>query len=61
MQRIVTFLKEAWAELGKVVWLPKNQIVRLTLAVLAVTFVVAGFTTALDYLFNRMLNFLVGR
>jgi len=46
-------------ELGKVVWPSKNQTVRLTVAVLAVTFGVAGLTAALDYLFNRMLNFLV--
>ncbi len=57
--KAISFLKEAWVELGKVVWPSKNQTVRLTVAVLAITFGVAGLTAALDYLFNRMLNFLV--
>lgn len=57
--KAISFLKEAWVELGKVVWPSKNQTVRLTLAVLAITFGVAGITAALDYLFSRMLNFLV--
>ncbi len=61
MQRIVTFLKESWAELKKVVWPTRRQTVRLTLAVLLITFGVAGFTAVLDYFLNQMLNLLVER
>uniref|UniRef100_A0A831YYX0 Protein translocase subunit SecE n=1 Tax=candidate division WWE3 bacterium TaxID=2053526 RepID=A0A831YYX0_UNCKA len=61
MRSIVTFLKESWAELKKVVWPTRPEAVRLTVAVLAITFGVAGFTAALDYFFNQMLNILVER
>jgi len=33
----------------------------LTVAVLAITFGVAGFTAALDYVFSKMLNLLVAK
>lgn len=61
MGKILGFLKESWAELKKVVWPSRKQTVRLTLAVLAITFGVAGFTAVLDYLFSQMLNLLVAR
>ncbi|MEX0587421.1 MAG: preprotein translocase subunit SecE [Patescibacteria group bacterium] len=61
MVKIIGFLKESWAELKKVVWPSRKKTVRLTLAVLAITFGVAGFTAVLDYLFSRMLDFLVSR
>lgn len=59
MKKVFGFLKESWAELKKVVWPSRKQTVRLTLAVLAITFGVAGLTAALDFLFSKMLNLLV--
>ncbi|NIT04482.1 preprotein translocase subunit SecE [Candidatus Saccharibacteria bacterium] len=61
MGRLSKFLQEAWTELKKVVWPSRQHTVRLTLAVLLVTFTVAGLVAVLDYLFNRMLTFLVER
>jgi len=61
VMKVVTFLSDSWVELKKVVWPSRNQTVKLTLAVLAVTFGVAGFTAALDYFFSRVLNLLVGK
>ncbi|GMR18889.1 MAG: hypothetical protein BMS9Abin34_011 [Patescibacteria group bacterium] len=57
--KIISFLQEAWAELKKVVWPSRRQTVRLTAAVLAITFGVAGFLAAVDYLFSQMLSLLV--
>jgi len=61
MRKIFGFLRESWAELKKVVWPSRKQTVRLTVAVLAITFGVAGFTAALDYVFSKMLNLLVAK
>lgn len=61
MQQVTSFLQEAWLELGKVVWPTREQTVRLTVAVLAITAGMAVFTSALDYLFNQMLNLFVAR
>lgn len=61
LTKVLSFLKESWSELKKVVWPSRSQSVRLTGAVLAITFGVAVFTAVLDYFFNQMLNLLVAR
>lgn len=61
MSGLLSFLKEAWVELKKVVWPSKNKTVRLTAAVLAVTFAVAGFIALIDLVFNKVLTFLIER
>jgi len=61
MVKVIGFLKESWSELKNVVWPTRKQAVRLTLTVLAITFGVAGFAALLDYVFSRMLNFLVSK
>jgi preprotein translocase subunit SecE len=61
MVKVFGFLRESWAELKKVVWPSRRKTVRLTVAVLVITFGVAGFTAVLDYFFSRMLNLLVER
>ena len=61
MGKILGFLRESWSELKKVVWPTRKNAVRLTLAVLAITFGVAGFTAVLDYFLNQMLNLLVAK
>jgi preprotein translocase SecE subunit len=61
MGKMIGFLKESWAELKNVVWPSRKQTVRLTVAVLAITFGVAGFAAVLDYVFSKMLNLLVER
>ncbi|MEX1061519.1 MAG: preprotein translocase subunit SecE, partial [Patescibacteria group bacterium] len=59
--KIMSFLSEAFGELKKVVWPSRSQTTRLTLTVLAITFVVAGLVAGLDYFFNQFLSFLVER
>jgi len=61
MEKVFGFLRESWMELKKVVWPSRRKTVRLTVAVLVITFGVAGFTAVLDYFFSRMLNLLVER
>ncbi|OGC38675.1 preprotein translocase subunit SecE [candidate division WWE3 bacterium RBG_19FT_COMBO_53_11] len=61
MEKVFGFLRESWTELKKVVWPSRRKTVRLTVAVLVITFGVAGFTAVLDYFFSRMLNLLVER
>ena len=49
MRKIISFLKEARAELGKVIWPPRRRAVRLTAAVVVITVLFAGFIGAVDY------------
>ncbi len=46
------FFKEVYVELKKVSWLSRNEVIRYTVIVLAVTIVVAAFLGGLDYFFS---------
>ena len=61
VNKAVLFLKEAWEELKKIAWPTRDQALRSTGAVLAVTFGIAAFTAVLDYIFSFLLNFFVTR
>lgn len=55
------FLKEVRTELSKVTWPSKQQAIRLTLIVIAVSIVVAIFIGALDFLFTQLMTIVLKR
>ena len=55
-RQTVTFLKEARIELKKVTWPTRAQTIRYTVAVIAMSLVVAAFLGGLDMLFQFILN-----
>ena len=56
MNKIITFLREAKAELLKVNWPSKQQIINYTLTGIGISIVVAIFLGALDYFFSYLLK-----
>ncbi len=58
-QKIQTFFKEVYVELRKTNWLSRNEVIRYTLLVFAVTVIVAAFLGGLDYLFSTGIKTLV--
>jgi len=54
--QVVTFLKEAKAELLKVNWPNKKQTINYTLIVIGISIVGAIFLGSLDYLFSYLLK-----
>ena len=56
MNKIITFVKEAKAELLKVNWPSKKQTVNYTLIVMGISLAVAAFLGGLDYVFNYLLK-----
>lgn len=54
MLKVIEFLKEAKAELEKVSWPTKEQIVRNTLIVIGISVATALFLGTLDYLFSLL-------
>jgi len=56
IEKTTTFLKEVKMEIKKVNWPTRQQTVRYTLIVIAVSFVVAAFLGGLDYLFLQLLD-----
>jgi preprotein translocase subunit SecE len=55
----VRFVEEAVAELKKVVWPTKEQVVRLTLLVIVVSAVTGFLIGGLDYLFTKLLGLII--
>lgn len=49
MKRLITFLKQTWAELGKVVWPTRRRTLKLTATVIVVSGLFAAFIGAVDY------------
>lgn len=56
IQKTQVFFKEVYIELRKTNWLGRNEVLRYTLVVLAVTLVVAGFLGGLDFVFSSLLK-----
>lgn len=52
MEKIVSFLREARGELAKVAWPTRQDILRNTIVVIAVSVATAAFLGSLDYLFS---------
>lgn len=59
MFNITEYLKEAREEIKKVVWPTREETLRSTLVVIAMSAAVAVFFWALDLLYNRALAFLI--
>lgn len=56
MANIVQFLQEAKVELLKVNWPKREEIIRYTLLVIVMSFVVAVFLGSLDYFFSYLVE-----
>jgi len=56
MNKILTFFKEARAELMKVNWPNRQQALNYTLMVIGISVVVAIFLGGLDYFFVKLLK-----
>ncbi|MDP2927061.1 MAG: preprotein translocase subunit SecE [bacterium] len=54
--RIITFLKGVWLEARKVNWPTKKEVLRYTLLVIGVSFILAVFLGGVDFLFTTGLN-----
>ncbi|MDP3994552.1 MAG: preprotein translocase subunit SecE [bacterium] len=59
MKKILTFISEVKAELVKVTWPKRDEVIRLTLVVIVISAIVAGFVGVLDFLFTKLLEVVV--
>ncbi|OGZ69178.1 MAG: preprotein translocase subunit SecE [Candidatus Staskawiczbacteria bacterium RIFCSPHIGHO2_02_FULL_42_22] len=56
IQKVKVFFEEVYVELRKTNWLSRQEVLRYTLIVLAVTIIVAAFLGGLDYGFSTVLK-----
>ena len=59
MKNPSTYLSEVKAELEKVTWPKKDEIIKLTAIVIAISVIVGAYIGGLDYLFTRMSEYLI--
>lgn len=58
---VITYFKEARAELAKVVWPRPKEVIKLTLTVLFVTLILGAYLGALDIGFAKLLETVISR
>ena len=56
MQRLINFLKEARAELVKVTWPTRKELMESTVLVIVSVMAVSIFIGAVDFVFNQLLQ-----
>ena len=59
MSNPIQFLKEARAELTKVVWPSRKETIRITIAVIALSLSVAVFLGAVDFGLTKLFEYIV--
>ncbi|MDP3982581.1 MAG: preprotein translocase subunit SecE [bacterium] len=55
----IKFVKEARAELGKVIWPSRAETIKLTGLVVAITIAVSIYVGGIDYILSQVLKLLV--
>jgi preprotein translocase subunit SecE len=61
MANPIQFVKEAWSELRKVVWPTKRDTIRITLAVIVLSLVVAAFLGGIDFGLTELFKYVANR
>jgi preprotein translocase subunit SecE len=56
LSRIIDYFKEARVEMKKVNWLTRKEVIKYTLIVIGLSFVVAIFLGGLDFLFTFLIS-----
>ena len=59
MSKIISFVQEAKQELHRVEWPTRKETIKLTLAVIFVSLIVAVYLGALDYGFTKVLELFI--
>ena len=53
---LIRFAQECWSELQKVTWPDRQTVIRLTVLVILISAIVAGYILASDQLFTYLVN-----
>ena len=60
MDKAAQFVKEAYSELAKASWMPRNQVVQSTFFVFLVVILVALYVNAIDFGLSNLLGVVLG-
>ncbi len=56
MERVTTFIKESYAELGKITWPSRPELVESTFVVIVSVILITIFIGAVDWVFSQLLR-----
>lgn len=59
MGAVIGFFNEVREELKRVTWPKRDEVIRLTLIVFAVSGIIGAYVGGLDFLFTKLLTFVV--
>jgi preprotein translocase subunit SecE len=59
MGSVINYFREVRLELTKVTWPKREQVVKLTLIVFIISAIVAGYVGGLDFMYTKLLSFLI--
>jgi preprotein translocase subunit SecE len=57
----IKYLSEVRVELSRITWPKRDEVIRLTALVIAVSVIVSVYTGGLDVLFTKLIEFLISR
>jgi len=55
------FISQVWDELKKVTWPTRQEVIRLTFAVILISLIVGAYIGGLDYLFTKVLTIAINK
>ena len=61
VEKVTNYLSEVRVELSKVIWPKRQEVVRLTLVVLAISVIVGTYLGVWDFVFTKILEVVISR
>lgn len=61
MRPVLNFFSEVKLELSKVTWPKREEVIKLTLVVILVSGILGAYVGGLDYIFTKVLAFVVSK
>ena len=60
MNKAINFVREAYMELKKSVWLSRPQMIQSTIFVFVVVFIIALYISGIDFALSKILGWILG-
>lgn len=59
IQKALQFFRDAYAELKKVTWLDRKQVIASTIVVIILVLIVAAYVFVIDLVLSKIIGFLI--
>ena len=59
LQDMITFFKESYAELQKVTWISRQEVIGSTIVIIVLISILSLFVTLIDFIFMKLVRMLI--